>query len=227
MVSVKSSIPAAWFILLPVVAYLWTLWSAYVWMGFGANLTAQYCCHLKTKICLKGASAAVQVWVHLTTASTSTHCVSTRVRIYSSVYCHLTRGGKKNKKRPIQVIRCTRRIPYGDKAILDRQRSPKRCRPATRDAETSVLPLAQWSSVSNKCNSTSFPTSVHIFRPWRGGLRLCSCRWGENKPKQKHWGIPRSVARSACCTLRFCSGVCERVRSARCFLPPLPQPQFE
>lgn len=70
----------------------------------------------------------------------------------------------------------------GGEPFLSRQRFPQKRR-RVRDAmqihllsETCVLPLAQWSSMSSKCNSTSFPTSVHIFRSW-GGLRLCSCKW--------------------------------------------------
>lgn len=41
---------------------------------------------------------------------------------------------------------------------------------------SSGLPLAEWISMSNKWNSTSFPTSAHIFRSWQVYGRV---RWSE------------------------------------------------
>lgn len=53
--------------------------------------------------------------------------------------------------------------------------SALRCKFTPLYLETSPLPLAQWRSRSNRCNSTSFPTSVHIVRSW-GAPRLSACK---------------------------------------------------
>lgn len=103
------------------------------------------------------------------------------------------------------------RTTVRDNPSLSRQRSPlkrSRVRDATQIhllAETSVLPLAQWSSMSNKCNSTSFPTSVHIFRSC-GGLRLCSYKWKTSEGSPSLWLA--SVCPYPCLCSRVCVSEC-------------------
>lgn len=84
------------------------------------------------------------------------------------------------KKTPIAltdnsfVLFCfSNRQPRSPEKAL--QVSALRCKFTPLYLETSPLPLAQWRSRSNRCNSTSFPTSVHIVRSW-GAPRLSACK---------------------------------------------------
>lgn len=103
-----------------------------------------------------------------------------------------------------------------DKPILNRQSIPKAF-PVCGEtrvhllAETNVLPLAQWSSVSNKCNSTSFPTSVHIFRPWdggEGGLYGCVHASGKKKTLRRIPDLSLAVCVPVFASAPECVSVC-------------------
>lgn len=84
------------------------------------------------------------------------------------------------------------------------------------------LPLAQWSSASNKCRSTSFPTSVHIFTPV--GVTVRARAGGGEKKKPYTVGSPSPSSTSLCVFHStpecVCARVCEISRGSLS-LPPL------
>lgn len=146
-------------------------------------------------------------------AVTSAYCIQTRVWWYGSFLppivtsCHRCLQWLRVKANAIQVRsraqhgKDTNNIKGDDLFVRRRRRQRSRVRGAMQIhhlTETSVLPLAQCSSMSNKFNNTSFPTSVHIFRSWR-------------VVSEKGVKDLQSLSLCLCSSLRLCSSVCERV----------------